>query len=57
MRRVAERAKADESTKMRDKYTADADVAEQQAVLLREAVTEYAARGLSVLIGAEDLGG
>ena len=54
MRRVADRAKNRESRKLRDKFNDDADMAERQAVLLREAVTEYAARGLSVLIASED---
>jgi two-component system chemotaxis response regulator CheB len=57
MRRVADRAKTGRSKKSREKFGADADLAEQQAVLLRDAVTEYAARGLSVLISSEDLDG
>jgi two-component system chemotaxis response regulator CheB len=54
MRRVANRIKSKESTKVQDKFSADAAMAERQAILLRDAVTEYAARGLSVLITAED---
>jgi two-component system chemotaxis response regulator CheB len=57
MRRVADRAKTGASTKLRHKFSTDADLAEQQAALLRDAVTEYAARGLSVLIGSEEPGG
>ena len=57
MRRVADRAQARESTKVSDKFSADADLAERQAVLLRKAVTDYAARGLSVLIGSEEPNG
>jgi two-component system, chemotaxis family, protein-glutamate methylesterase/glutaminase len=54
MRRVADRAKTDGPKKMRDKFIEDAEVAERQAVLLRQTVIEYAARGLSVLIGSEE---
>jgi hypothetical protein len=55
MRRIAERGKKGESTATRQRFRDDADLAEQQAALLREAVTEYAARGLSVLIDPEDV--
>jgi len=57
MRRGADRAQSRDSTKLRDRFSNDADMAERQAVLLRDAVTEYAARGLSVLIASEDTDG
>jgi two-component system chemotaxis response regulator CheB len=56
MRRAADRAKTGTSGRLGDRFGGDADLAEQQAALLREAVTEYAATGLSVLIPSEESG-
>lgn len=56
MRRIADRARG-ESPVVKKKFTEDADLAQQQAALLRDAVTEYAARGLSVLIESEAVDG
>jgi hypothetical protein len=56
MRRVANRASTSEPSSS-DRFVEDAEMAEQQAALLRDAVTEYAARGLSVLAGSEERDG
>jgi two-component system chemotaxis response regulator CheB len=56
MRRIADRAANSESP-VRAQFTDDAEVAERQAALLRDAVTEYASRGLSLLLGSEEQSG
>jgi two-component system chemotaxis response regulator CheB len=57
MRRVAKRGREGERASVHAQFTEEAEHAEHQARLLREAVTEYASRGLSVLSGSEDEGG
>ena len=54
MRRVADRASTGELKRVTTQFNEEAEHTEQQAALLREAVTEYASRGLSVLTGSED---
>jgi two-component system chemotaxis response regulator CheB len=53
MRRIANRA-GDETPLIQAKFINDAEMAEHQATLLRDAVTEYAARSLSAVGGSED---
>jgi two-component system chemotaxis response regulator CheB len=53
MRRVAERT-GDPQSPVRAQFSGDAELAERQAALLRDAVTEYASRGLSALTGSEE---
>jgi two-component system, chemotaxis family, protein-glutamate methylesterase/glutaminase len=55
MRRIAGRSENRNSGMSAD-FTNEADMAEKQAALLRDAVTEYASRGLSVLSGSEEQG-
>jgi two-component system, chemotaxis family, protein-glutamate methylesterase/glutaminase len=56
MRRIAARARGGDSPAMHQQFSGEADLAEQQAALLRDAVTEYASRGLSSLTAPEDQG-
>ena len=57
MRRVAKRAATGELTQVTTQFNNQAEHAERQAELLRDAVTEYSSRDLSVLSGSEDQGG
>lgn len=55
MRRIAARA-GGRSAGTSEGFTQEAELAEHQAALLRDAVTEYASGGLSVLSGSEEQG-
>ena len=56
MRRIANRAGGGQFSRVTDRFNDEADHAEHQARLLREAITEYASRDLSVLSGSGDQG-
>jgi two-component system, chemotaxis family, protein-glutamate methylesterase/glutaminase len=56
MRRMADRAGRGDARVVGERFIREADSAEHQAGLLRDAVTEYASRGASVLSEAEGVG-
>ncbi len=56
MRRVADRAGGGQFSRVTNRFNDQAEHAEQQAKLLRDAVTEYASRDVSALSGAGDQG-
>jgi hypothetical protein len=53
MRRIGDRARTSNRGSVKAQFEEEAEQAEQQARVLRDAVTEYASRGLSVLSGSE----
>jgi two-component system, chemotaxis family, protein-glutamate methylesterase/glutaminase len=56
MRRVANRAGGGQFSRLTDRFNDEAEHADHQARLLRDAVTEYASTDLSTLSGAGDQG-